>query len=70
MDKYGIVLRANTINQFAYANGIARVGAELTNAQRAMAVTMMVEQQLGLANETLPAVLIHLPTKVGFYVLT
>lgn len=50
LDKYGIVLRANTINQFAYANGIARVGAELTNAQRAMAVTMMVEQQLGLAN--------------------
>ena len=50
MDKYGIVLRANTINQFAYANGIARVGAELTNAQRAMTVTMMIEQQLGLAN--------------------
>ena len=50
LDKFGIVLRANTINQFAYANGIARVGAELTNAQRAMAVTMMVEQQLGLAN--------------------
>lgn len=50
MDKYGIVLRATTIQQFAYANGIAQTGAELTNAQRAMATTMMIEQQLGLAN--------------------
>lgn len=50
MDKYGIVLRATTIQQFAYANGIAKTGAELTNAQRAMATTMMIEQQLGLAN--------------------
>lgn len=50
MDKYGVVLRATTIQQFAYANGIARTGAELTNAQRAMATTMMIEQQLGLAN--------------------
>ncbi len=50
MDKYGIVLRATTIQQYAYANGIAQTGAELTNAQRAMATTMMIEQQLGLAN--------------------
>ena len=50
MDKYGIVLRATTIQQFAYANGIAKTGAELNNAQRAMATTMMIEQQLGLAN--------------------
>lgn len=50
MDKYGIVLRTTTIQQFAYANGIAQTGAELTNAQRAMATTMMIEQQLGLAN--------------------
>ena len=50
MDKYGVVLRATTIQQFAYANGIAKTGAELTNAQRAMATTMMIEQQLGLAN--------------------
>lgn len=50
MDKYGVVLRANTIKEYAYANGIANTGAELTNAQRAMATTMMIEQQLGLAN--------------------
>lgn len=50
MDKYGIVLRASTIQQYAYANGIANTGAELTNAQRAMATTMMIENQLGLAN--------------------
>lgn len=50
MDKYGIVLRATTIQQYAYANGIAKTGAELTNAQRAMATTMMIEEQLGLAN--------------------
>lgn len=50
MDKYGVVLRATTIQQYAYANGIAQTGAELTNAQRAMATTMMIEQQLGLAN--------------------
>ena len=50
MDKYGVVLRANTIKEYAYANGIAQTGAELTNAQRAMATTMMIEQQLGLAN--------------------
>lgn len=50
MDKYGVLLRATTIQQFAYANGIAQTGAELTNAQRAMATTMMIEQQLGLAN--------------------
>lgn len=50
MDKYGIVLRASTIQQYAYANGIANTGAELTNAQRAMATTMMIESQLGLAN--------------------
>ena len=50
MDKYGIVLRATTIQQFAYANGIAKTGSELTNAQRAMATTMMIEKQLGLAN--------------------
>lgn len=50
MDKFGIVLRASTIQQYAYANGIANTGAELTNAQRAMATTMMIEEQLGLAN--------------------
>ncbi|MTP73995.1 hypothetical protein GMB80_13755 [Turicibacter sanguinis] len=50
MDKYGIVLRATTIQQYAYANGIAQTGADLTNAQRAMATTMMIEEQLGLAN--------------------
>ena len=50
MDKYGILLRATTIQQYAYANGIANTGAELTNAQRAMATTMMIEEQLGLAN--------------------
>lgn len=50
MDKYGVVLRANTIKEYAYANGIANTGAELTNAQRAMATTMMIEEQLGLAN--------------------
>lgn len=50
MDKYGIILRASTIQQYAYANGIANTGAELTNAQRAMATTMMIEEQLGLAN--------------------
>lgn len=50
MDKYGVVLRANTIKEYAYANGIAQTGAELTNAKRAMATTMMIEQQLGLAN--------------------
>lgn len=50
MDKYGVILRANTIKEYAYANGIANTGAELTNAQRAMATTMMIEQQLGLAN--------------------
>lgn len=50
MDKYGIVLRASTVQQYAYANGIAKVGSELTNAQRAMATTMMIEQQLGVAN--------------------
>lgn len=50
MDKYGVVLRATAIQQYAYANGIAQTGAELTNAQRAMATTMMIEQQLGLAN--------------------
>lgn len=50
MDKYGVILRASTIQQYAYANGIANTGSELTNAQRAMATTMMIEQQLGLAN--------------------
>ena len=50
MDKYGIVLRENTIKQFAYANGIARTGAELTNAQRAMATTLYIEKALGQAN--------------------
>lgn len=50
MDKYGVVLRATTVQQYAYANGIATVGSELTNSQRAMATTMMIEQQLGLAN--------------------
>lgn len=50
MDKYGVVLRQSTIEQFAYANGIARTGAELTNAQRAMATTMYIEQALGQAN--------------------
>ena len=50
LTKYGIVLREDTIKQYAYANGIATVGAELTSAQRAMALTMMVEQQLGQAN--------------------
>lgn len=50
MDKYGIVLRATTIQQYAYTKGIAQTGAELTNAQRAMATTMMIEEQLGLAN--------------------
>lgn len=50
MDKYGVILRANTIKEYAYANGIANTGAELTNAQRAIATTMMIEEQLGLAN--------------------
>ena len=50
LTKYGIVLREDTIKQFAYANGIAAMGAELTSAQRAMALTLMVEQQLGQAN--------------------
>ena len=50
MDKYGVVLRQSTIEQFAYANGIARTGAELTNAQRAMATTLYIEQALGQAN--------------------
>lgn len=53
MDKFGVVLRASTVQQYAYANGIAQVGAELTNAQRAMATTMLIESQLGLANEDL-----------------
>ena len=50
LTKYGIVLREDTIKQFAYANGIAAMGSELTAAQRAMTLTMMVEQQLGQAN--------------------
>jgi phage-related protein len=50
LTKYGIVLRENTIQQFAYANGLARTGSQLTAAQRAMALTLMIEQQLGQAN--------------------
>ena len=50
MDKYGVVLRQSTVEQYAYANGIATVGAELTNAQRAMATTLYIEQALGQAN--------------------
>ena len=50
LTKYGIVLREDIIKQYAYANGIATMGAELTSAQRAMTLTMMVEQQLGVAN--------------------
>ena len=34
MDKYGVVLRANTIKEYAYANGIAQTGAELTEQQK------------------------------------
>ena len=50
LTKYGIVLREDTIKQYAYANGLAVMGSELTAAQRAMTLTMMVEQQLGQAN--------------------
>ena len=50
LQKYGVILREDTIKQFAYTNGIAAMGAELTSAQRAMALTMMVERQLGQAN--------------------
>ena len=50
MDKYGVVLRQSTVEQFAYANGIATVGSELTNAQRVMATTLYIEQALGVAN--------------------
>ena len=50
LQKYGVILREDTIQQYAYANGIAQVGQELTSAQRAMALTIMVEQQLGQAN--------------------
>lgn len=50
LTKYGIVLREDTIKQYAYANGIARTGAELTASQRAAALTAMVYKQLGQAN--------------------
>ena len=50
MDKYGVMLRQSTVEQYAYANGIAKVGSELTNAQRAMATTLYIEQSLGVAN--------------------
>ena len=50
MDKYGVVLRQATVEQFAYENGIASMGAELTNAQRVMATTLYIEQALGKAN--------------------
>ena len=53
LTKYGIVLREDTIQQYAYANGIATVGSELTSAQRAMTLTLMVEKQLGQANGAL-----------------
>ena len=50
LSKYGIVLREDTIKQYAYANGIARTGQELTASQRAAALTAMVYKQLGQAN--------------------
>lgn len=50
LTKYGIVLREDTIKQYAYANGIARVGQELNASQRAAALTAMVYKQLGQAN--------------------
>ena len=50
LSKYGVVVREETLKQFAYANGIAAVNSELSASQRAMALVMMTEQQLGQAN--------------------
>ena len=53
MDKYGIILRENTLKEFAYEEGIAAYGAELNNAQKAMATTLFIEKALGVANDDL-----------------
>ena len=50
LQKYGIILTEDKIKQDAYNYGIATMGAELTSAQRALTLTMMVERQLGVAN--------------------
>ena len=50
LSKYGVVVREETLKQFAYANGIATVNSELSASQRAMTLVMMTEQQLGQAN--------------------
>ena len=46
LKKLGVVMTEDTVKQYAYANGIARVGKELTEQQKLMARSGLIMQQL------------------------
>lgn len=46
----GILVDENTVKQYAYANGIAASGAQLTNQQKVMARYIAITQQTATAN--------------------